>query len=121
MPLWIESNSDGQLTQQLIKGLRGFCHDPALSIDWGSTNRALNADGRIIYDNPTSIDMACVRLAAIAQGPVPVVLRARHLGQRVYTISDTTLGVTTFEWVIAREQPGFTRYDSPAPGESPRS
>jgi len=118
MPLWIESNPNGQLTQQLIAGLRGFCHDPALSIDWGSTNRALNADGRIIYDNPTSIDMACVRLAAIAQGPVPVVLRARSLGARVYKISDTTLGVTTFEWVIAREQPGFTRYGIPAPGET---
>lgn len=117
MPLWIESSADGELTQGLIKGLRAYCSDPALSIDWTTTDRALNADGRIIYDNPTSTDWACIRLAAIAQGPTPVVLRARHLGQRVYQIPDTTLGVTTYEWVTARQQPGFTRYTVPQPGE----
>lgn len=101
MTLWLESRQDWSLTKQLEEGVRNLCHDPGLIIDWSQKNPAVRADARVIYDNPSRVDPTCIKLAAIAQGPIPVVIRARSLGFVI--IKDEILPNMTI-----RDQPGFT-------------
>jgi hypothetical protein len=107
--LWVEGHSSPNVSNATVEALRDVCRDPNLSINWNSKNRSLRADGQVIYDNPTVLTEDCIRLYKAAQSPIPTVIRSRLPGQVVYHRRDDSFPITTYEPVIARDQPGFTR------------
>ena len=109
MPVYVGGAEDGQIQGLAVTALMQSCNDPAISIDWTKKDRTLRSSGQVIYDNPTVFTEPCMRLFNAVHQDIPVVVRAVLPGTTVYYLYDTTIGITTREPVIARDQPGFTR------------
>lgn len=119
MTLYVEDNFDPSAgTGRIIDALRKVCPDPALTIEWPSPLNGERSDGRIVYTNQTMLDETCVRVWRLANSPIPIVIRGRPPGVTVYRIAEDLMGVTVYTEVKAREQPGFTRFTAPNPGEA---
>jgi hypothetical protein len=116
--LYIEDSSDPSSASRIVDALRKVCPDPALTIDWTNPDKRPRSDGKVVYVNQTQLDETCIRVWRLANSPVPIVIRGRPPGVTVYLISEDVMGLTVYTEVKARDQPGFTRFDTPAPGGS---